>query len=223
MQNNLAKLADAARRAEDERKKAEQKKRSKEIADHKARGEELTKKIVSKYDEMENITWYHAKDCKYYKDWNKNDAGVFDDNADGNPYSDCAIYAYIGKRDDHIWMMFYCGVESLSWLFLEKLVFLRNDTDRIEIPVGYERESDVLYGGHIKEWVHLTVDKVLRTNILLIGLADKVKVRFSGSRKNEDFILTNKERKDILVVLDYMDWLEEEQKYASSEANLGRP
>lgn len=216
IEKKLAEIAKVRRQLEEEQKEIERKRKAEEIRKHKEFGEKLAKEIVSRYDEMEDITWYHPKNCKNQKAWNRNDDGIIDDGADGNWNSDCAVYAYIGGRDNHVWTRFYCGVESSSWLFLEKLIFLRNDEGRIEIPVGFEKKSEVLYGGHIKEWVDLSVDKVLNANLLLIGMADRVKMRFSGSRRNEDFILTPKERKDILTILSYSDWLEKEQKYASS-------
>ena len=183
------------------RHEAARKAKEQQLAKHRETGLKLKQNIHSKYDEMEDIAWYHPADYKY----RKGDLGLY------------AIYAYIGKRQNHVWIRFRCGVMSRGWLFLEKLIFLRNDEDRIELSVGSNRESDILSGGFIKEWVDLPVDKILNANLLLIGLADKVKVRFSGSRKAMDFVLTPKERTDILTILQYADWLEKEQEHIATD------
>ena len=219
---------EATRKADAEaRKEADRSKRT----EHDTKGKELANQIESRYDEMEDITRYYAKGCKRFRVWDTNDKGEYDNTADGNDSASCAVYAYIGKRKNNIWVKLYCGVKSRNALLLKKLVFLRNDQDRAQIFIGPDdRERNVLSDGTVMEWASLYVDKILSGNLLeigtakvldedllAIGSADKVKVRFSGSSSSEDFILTPKERRDLLLIREYAAWLRQEQRYVSSD------
>ena len=155
------------------------------------------KNIVSRYDDMEDVTWYHVKGSEELE---KN--SIYDVLHDNKDEAVC-INAYIGKQKDNVWMRCRCKIVADSWLFTTKIVFLV-DGKRIEWPFD-DAKTDVYSGGHIKESVDFDVDDSKENDILAIAKGKDVKVRFSGTRRNFNYVLTNKQKKDLFTVVSYYE------------------
>lgn len=149
-----------------------------------AQQESQAKNIVSRYDEMEGIRWYFAKGSEKAEQNSISD--VYLNKKDEAVY----ITAYIGKQKDNVWMNCRCKIVAGSWLFTNKIIFLV-DGKRIEWSFESTEAKTDVNGGHIKESVTFTVDNSKENDILTIAKGKVVKIRFSGTQRSYDYVLTN--------------------------------
>lgn len=181
------------------------------------RANKIPKNIVSKYDNMEDITWYHTEG---YDETEQGETSLEELWKVTNVYNDSLlsslihvvnIYAYIGKDSTTIRLRCICKIYAESWLFIDKIIFLV-DGKRIEWSFDSTAvERDVL-DGYIREYVDFNLDRPKENDMLTIARGKDVEVRFSGEKSHYDYTLTTKQKQDLLAIVSYYEVLKQNTK-----------
>jgi hypothetical protein len=134
--------------------------------------------LVKSRDEMKGVDWYYDKtNLEYEKDaWPK------------------YICAYIGKKNDQVWLRFKMFYGSVDWLFVKSALF-KVDGENFEFTYNlfndWERDND---GSNIKEWKDVVVDNYIWNFINKIAKSEKAMMRYEGQHKVWDRPITTEEK-----------------------------
>jgi len=155
-------------------------------------GEKVKSYIISEYDKIEKITWYHTI------------------GSNGSEFKKFGFYLYMGRREDVPWLIFRTGFCADDWLFFDTIKLLIDDKEAYEIPFDKykDKKEDTGYGGDIYENVDIAIDGVpeLLKHLKQIPDAKTVTVRFSG-KYYHDYTLSENQKKKIGYMLDYFNGL----------------
>lgn len=148
-------------------------------------------KLDSKFDDMENITWIHAK-------------------GQNEVISGFTCYAYIGKRDDRYWIRFVLGFSQDNWIFMDAIKMKCGD-NVFNCVIDYsEKKTDIGNGGTIYEWFDTGLtDSQIKALRSVCAHGQETKVRCYGDKYHEDFVLTDSQKANIITILDYYDLVKE--------------
>lgn len=144
-----------------------------------------------RFDDMENITWIHAK-------------------GQTEVISGFTCYAYIGKRDDRYWIRFVLGFSQDDWIFMDSIKMKCGD-NVLNYVIDYsEKRTDIGNGGTIYEWFDTGLtDSQIKALRSVCAHEQETKVRCYGDKYHEDFVLTDSQKSNIITILDYYDFVKE--------------
>ena len=146
-----------------------------------------TARMYKKVDEMEGITWYDAKSMVFKHDENN-------------------VKLYFGIREGgEPWLCFRVNCYGRSFRFIDSY-FVVADGKRFD-TVYEDFDTEVEYGGSVREWARVIARSNLMPMIRAIVSADKATIRFKGDKYNIDHIISQREKdamRDVLMAFEAM-------------------
>lgn len=166
-----------------EQKLAEEKAKLEKEKAERERLANVTKKLRTKYDDVNEITWYYDKSTPYYANNN-------------------SFHIYMGKeKNGSPWLRFRIQYAADDWLFIENYT-IKTDSTSYTIDTSYgEVETDNGYGG-IWEWYDVPMTNLLYGIVKDVIKSKSVKLRHSGKQYYKDRTITEKEKQGLQNVLD---------------------
>ena len=155
-------------------------KRKKELAE-KRRLANATKKLMSTYDKIEKIRWYH-------------------DRATRNSYGS-RMYLYLGKEKDSLpWLRFRLRYYGDSWLFIEKYIIQVDGKNYTYIPTETPKQ-EIASGGSVWETIDVSLDKNIKKIIKAVIKSKSAVIRFQG-KNISDHTISSREKQGMKEIID---------------------
>ena len=148
-------------------------------------------KLDFRFDDMENITWIYAK-------------------GQNRDISGFTCYTYIGERDDRHWIRFKLGFSQGDWIFMDSIKMKCGDNVFNYVIDYSEKKTDIGNSGTIYEWFDTGLtDSQIKALRSVCAHGQETKVRCYGDKYNEDFVITDSQKANIITILDYYDLVKE--------------
>jgi flagellar biosynthesis GTPase FlhF len=143
---------------------------------------QATAQLTKSRDEMEEVDWYHSRLSPKTNN-SKN------------------IQAYIGKKQDAVWLRFKMTYNASDWLFVQSVSF-KVDGEDFELKYSFldDWERDNSYGG-IWEWKDVMVDKYIWNLITTISKSKKAMMRYKGPQYYSDRGISLEEKVALIEVI----------------------
>ncbi|MBK9928821.1 MAG: hypothetical protein IPP04_02940 [Saprospiraceae bacterium] len=149
-------------------------------------------KMKTKYDDIENITWYSDKSTPQSN--NINNLNVY--------------FGLSGKSTDiggNPWLRFVIQYAGENWLFINNYSFKIDDNVYSLKPKFGEVKRD--NNERVWEWYDTVVDKNIYNIIYNLIMSKNAKVRYDGKQYYNDRTITSKEKQAIKNVLEAFEVL----------------
>jgi flagellar biosynthesis GTPase FlhF len=140
--------------------------------------EESTRNLVKSRDEMEEIDWYEDQSTheKIYTPRSKH------------------IYAYIGKKNDKVWLRFKMVYAAEEWLFVKSVSF-KVDGENFKLTYGFLDDWERNNSSYsIWEWKDVLVDENIWNLINKIAKSEKAMMRYEGQQYYSDRDISTTEK-----------------------------
>ena len=125
----------------------------------------------------------------------------YTDKSTPNPVMNNAFYAYIGKKDDRLWLRLYVQFHGDEWLFVRDMVIKSGDKTWNITPDFNEWKHDNS-ASSVWEWYDGPVGRTEIEMLKAIAAGDQSMVRFNGDTYYSDYVITAAEKKAVQNVLD---------------------
>ena len=125
----------------------------------------------------------------------------YTDKSTPNPVMNNAFYAYIGKKDDRLWLRLYVQFHGDEWLFVRDMVIKSGDKTWNITPDFNEWKRDNS-ASSVWEWYDGPVGRTEIEMLKAIAAGDQSMVRFNGDTYYSDYVITAAEKKAVQNVLD---------------------
>jgi hypothetical protein len=166
--------------------------KEKQVQEEKNRVQEEERKIafakamrnlVKSRDEIEDIDWYipRIEPCR-------------------------EIHAYIGKKNDTVWLRFRMAYCASDWLFVHSAVF-KVDGEKYELHYGILDDWERKYSSSVQEWKDVVVDAYIWNIINKIADSEKTLMRYEGQQSSSDREISTAEKlalKDVILAYQAM-------------------
>ncbi|WP_415376799.1 hypothetical protein [Patiriisocius sp. Uisw_017] len=174
----IEKLSQQKQKEEIERKKKEEKRLS-----------DATKNMRTKYDDINEITWYRDKTSPQYNNYN-------------------GFFGYFGKSNTGIpFLRLRIQYAADDWLFIESYIIkVDGITYTIEEEKYGEIETDNGSGG-VWEWLDRAVSEDELQIMRAVANGKDVKIRFNGKQYRKDKTINSTQKAALRNVLDAFDAL----------------
>ena len=142
----------------------------------------LMQRLRMSRDEIEGIDWYHYLRTPMTGE-EKN------------------IHAYIGKKNDLVWLRFRMVYRGSDWLFVESVAF-KVDEETYELHYGQFDDWNRDHGGGIVwEWKDILVNSEIWTLINKIANSQRTVMRYRGNQYYSDRVVDEAEKFALKTVL----------------------
>lgn len=157
---------------------------TKRAQEEQAKRMQAVKVLRSKFDDVNNTTWYQSRNSKT--------SGNF-------------CYMYIGKSDATVWLRLKMQYHGEDWIFFEN-AYLSYDGNTIEIPFDKYRNKETEVADGVWEWLDVSIDDRTLAFIKKMVNGKTCKWRLSG-KYNETRTFSSKEIagfKEVLLAYDVL-------------------
>ena len=170
-------------RVEQERLALEKKREAERIKREKQRAiAAATQNLRKSTDEMREIDWFYDKSTPRTNNTRN-------------------VHAYIGKKNNHVWMRFKMTYNADDWLFVESVAF-KIDGEDFSLNYGlfddWERDNA---SGDIWEWKDVNMDRRTWNLVRKIADSDKTMMRYNGRQYYSDREVSTEEKKALKNIL----------------------
>lgn len=170
-------------RLEQERLALEKKREVERIEREKLRAiAAATQNLRQSTDEMREIDWFYDKNTPRTNNTRN-------------------VHAYIGKKDDHVWIRFKMTYNADDWLFVESVAFKVDGEDfslNYRLFDDWERDNA---SGDIWEWKDVNMDRRTWNLVRKIADSDKTMMRYNGRQYYSDRDVSTEEKKALKNIL----------------------
>jgi hypothetical protein len=135
--------------------------------------DDLRMKMRSTVDEVEGIKWIYDK-------------------ATPNVIKGNMFYVYLGQKGRSLWPRLKASFTAEDWVFFENLI-INYDGTRADIPINTHNIYRDAQAHIVYESIDLDASEYLEL-MKLISNSKKTIVRFEGSHRRHDFILSQKQK-----------------------------
>lgn len=152
--------------------------------------QELLSKFRVKYDQVEQITWYHPSSAPQYINNN-------------------SCYIYMGKSGNdypYYWLRWVMSYAGNDWIFFDNVTISVDGTNYYKSFDYFDVTRDNNYGG-VWEYVDIPVEEDDLEILNAIADSDQTIIRFQGDTYRYDKTVTQAEKAGIRAVLDAYDFL----------------